>query len=92
MSATPSRSERLSMRVAPDALSQIREAAALQGQDVTSFVIGAAASSARKVIIEDRYLKLTPQEVNQLESVLNADIEPSKRLKEAVRKSQHANA
>ena len=92
MTATQSRSERLSMRVPPDALLQIREAATLQGQDVTAFVIGAAAASARRVLVEDRYLQLTPQEVNQLESVLNADTEPSKRLRDAVRRSEHATA
>src|SRR5665647_2816060 len=42
----PDRSARLNMRISPDALESIREAASAQQQDVTSFVLGAAMEQA----------------------------------------------
>jgi len=83
---------RLNMRVSESALAQIREAARLQDQDVTAFVLGAAMADARRVLLEDRYLRLTPQEVLQLEAALEADVEPSARLIEAVRRSARPSA
>jgi uncharacterized protein (DUF1778 family) len=45
----------------------------VQQQDLTSFVLGAAKERARAVIAEDRLLRLTPHEVNQLERALDAE-------------------
>ena len=42
------RSARLNMRIAPDALETIREAAIAQQQDITGFVLGAAMDRARR--------------------------------------------
>jgi len=78
------------MRVAPEALEQIREAAKLQNQDLTAFVLGSAMSNARQVLLEDRVLKLTPAEVLQLEKVLDTEVAPSKRLVEAVQRQRVA--
>jgi uncharacterized protein (DUF1778 family) len=75
---------RINMRISSDALDQIKEAARLQNQDLTAFVLGAAMASARQVLLEDRVLKLSPAEVMQLEKALDADGEPSKRLVEAM--------
>jgi uncharacterized protein (DUF1778 family) len=68
-----SKSERLNLRVSAEALETIREAARVQQQDVTSFVLGAALERARAVIAEERLLRLTPHEVNQLEKALDAE-------------------
>ena len=51
------RSARLSMRIAPDALETIREAAIAQQQDITGFVLGAAMDRARGVVLEERALR-----------------------------------
>ena len=51
------RSARVSMRIAPDALETIREAATLQQQDITGFVLGAAMDRARAVVLEERALR-----------------------------------
>lgn len=67
------RSARLNMRVAPDALDTIREAASAQQQDVTSFVLGAAMERARAVLVEERLLQLTDAEVEQVEAALDAE-------------------
>lgn len=45
----------------------------MQQQDVTSFVLGAALERARAVLAEDRLLRLTPHEVNQLEQALDRE-------------------
>lgn len=73
MSASTPKSERLNLRLSDEALETIREAAAVQQQDVTSFVLGSALERARTVLAEDRLLRLTPHEVNQLERALDAE-------------------
>jgi uncharacterized protein (DUF1778 family) len=70
-----SKSERLNLRLSPEAAETIREAAAVQQQDVTSFVLGAALERARAVLVEARLLRLTPHEVNQLERSLDREPE-----------------
>lgn len=67
------RSARLNMRLSPDALETIREAAAAQQQDVTSFVLGAALDRARGVLLDDRVMRLTASEAERLEAVLDAE-------------------
>lgn len=67
------RSARLNMRVAPDALDLIREAARAQQQDVTSFVLGAAMDRARLVLVEERVMRLSAREVEQVDQVLDRD-------------------
>jgi len=67
------KNERINLRVSHTSLQTVRDAAALQGQDLTSFVMGAALDRARSVLAEDLLLRLTPREVAQLESL---DSEP----------------
>lgn len=67
------KSERLNLRCSADSLATLREAASVQGQDLTSFIMSAALDRARTVLAEDRVLRLTPHEVLQLEKVLDAD-------------------
>ncbi|WNM23525.1 DUF1778 domain-containing protein [Demequina capsici] len=70
MTATKSR---LNMRVNETNLAMIREAAEANGQDMTSFVLGAALERARAVLIETRVTYLSAPEAARLESVLDAD-------------------
>lgn len=79
------KTERLNLRCSSDALALLREAANLQGQDLTSFVLGAAIDRARAVLAEDRALRLTPAEVLQLEKALEADAMPSPQLSALMR-------
>lgn len=69
------KSERLNLRVSSEAVETIREAARVQQQDVTSFVLGVALERARAVLAEDRLLRLTPHEVTQLEKALDSEPE-----------------
>ena len=52
------RSARLQMRLQPVALTALRSAAELRGQDVTSFVLGAALDRAADVIGRERNTRL----------------------------------
>lgn len=79
------KTERLNLRCSTDALRLIREAAEAQGQDLTSFVMGAAIERARAVIAEDRVLRTTPAEVLQLERALDDDARPSPQLAALIR-------
>lgn len=70
---TTDRSARLNMRVASEALAVIREAAAAQQQDVTSFVLGAAMDQARSVLLTERVMRLTPAEAAQVDAALETE-------------------
>lgn len=80
------KSERLNLRVSSEAMETIREAARVQQQDLTSFVLGAALERARAVLAEDRLLRLTPHEVNQLEKALDAEPQVVPQLAALLRK------
>lgn len=56
VNTTNGRTARLNMRLTPQALLLIREAAAAQNQDITSFVLGAALDKARAVLTRQREL------------------------------------
>ena len=73
MPTATARSERLNMRVSPEALATIREAAAAQQQDVSAFVLGAAMEHARDVLLRDRVIQLTSRELDQVEAALDAE-------------------
>lgn len=79
-------SARLNMRVKEDALDRIRTAADITGTDVTAFVISAATAEARKVIMEERVLRLSNREVDQLVDLMAEDRGPSTALVEAARR------
>lgn len=64
---------RLNMRLTAEALETIKAAAAIQQQDLTSFVLGAALDRARSVLAEERILRLSPHDITQLEAMLDRD-------------------
>jgi len=69
-SARPRRDERLNMRISSEALTLIREAAAAQNQDVTSFVLGAALDRAREVRFNEQFMELTLNDILDIEAAL----------------------
>jgi uncharacterized protein (DUF1778 family) len=80
------KSARINLRLSPESLDTIRAAASVQQQDLTSFVLGAAMERARAVLAEDRILRLTPHEVNQLERALDAEPEVVPQLRAFIRR------
>ncbi|MFT4187514.1 MAG: DUF1778 domain-containing protein [Aeromicrobium sp.] len=65
------KSERIQLRVSSEAKSQITEAAALTQQDTTSFILDAATSRARSVLIERHLLRLSTADIRQIEEALD---------------------
>ncbi|MFC4616822.1 DUF1778 domain-containing protein [Cellulomonas algicola] len=95
MPTATARSERLNMRVSPEALATIREAAAAQQQDVSAFVLGAALEHARDVLLRERVIQLTPRELDQVDAALDAEprvIPELAALIEAVRRDTPSHA
>jgi uncharacterized protein (DUF1778 family) len=80
------KSARINLRLSPEARETVRAAASVQQQDLTSFVLGAAMERARAVLAEDRILRLTPHEVNQLERALDSDPEVVPQLRALIRR------
>jgi len=80
------RSERLNMRISPEALELLRAAAAKQQQDLSAFVLGTAMERARTVLLEDHVLRLSPHAVLQLEKALDEDAVVVPQLAELVRR------
>ncbi|QBF46241.1 DUF1778 domain-containing protein [Janibacter limosus] len=64
---------RINVRCSEDSLVLLREAAELQGQDLTSFIMGASLERARAVLAEERVLRLSPAELVQVEEALDAE-------------------
>lgn len=65
--STASKTERLHLRCTQETAALLREAAGAQGQDLTSFVLGAAIDRARQVVVEDRVLRLSPHDLQTFE-------------------------
>ena len=85
------KSARINLRLNPEALEVIRAAANVQQQDLTSFVLGAAMERARTVLAEDRLLRLTPHELNQLEEALDTEPEVIPQLRAFIRRISENN-
>lgn len=68
---TAVKAQKINMRISSVALSQLREAAAANQQDLTSFVLGAALSYARQIMIERKTLELTEAEWTSLQAILD---------------------
>lgn len=83
---TTDRTARLNMRISPEALATLREAAGAQQQDLTSFVLGAALERARDVLMSDRVMRLTPAEMDQIEAALDEEPRVIPELAAAIRK------
>lgn len=77
---------RINMRVTEEARDVIDRAAEMQGVDRTAFVIDAAVTRARSVILEDKILHLTGAEVAQVREILDADAEPTPALRHAAQR------
>lgn len=86
MTTVSQKDQRLNVRLSSDALAQIKDAAAISQQDLTSFLLGAALDRARTVLAEDRLLRLTPHDVDQLEKALNREPEIVPQLRSLLRR------
>jgi len=78
MTTKVNKDQRLNLRLSSDALAQLKDAARVSQQDLTSFLLSAALDRARAVLAEDRVLRLTASEVKQLEASLADDEVPAR--------------
>lgn len=78
------RSERLDLRLPADVKAQIEKAAALCGQTLSNFVLGATTRHAREVIQEAEEIQLTDRDRDCLMAALgDTRAEPGPALKRA---------
>jgi uncharacterized protein (DUF1778 family) len=78
--------QRISVRVSSDTHKLITEAAAAQGTDVTSFLVEAGATKARRVLLEERALKVTPAEALQIQAMLASDFDVPASMRDAAQR------
>ena len=64
---------RINMRVSEDNLALIRNAAEHSGQDMTSFVLGAALDRARAVVLQAQVTRLTASEAERFAELLDRE-------------------
>lgn len=86
------RSARLNMRISPEALDLLKDAAAKQEQDLSAFVLGTAMERARSILLEDQVLRLSPHAVLQLEKALDDEASVVPQLTELIRRVRGRSA
>jgi uncharacterized protein (DUF1778 family) len=80
------RKERLEARVSAETKALCQEAATLQGQSLTDFIVGSAVESARRVLREKELIELTQRDrIAFVDSLLNPPL-PKQRLQKAARR------
>ena len=83
---------RINMRVSEDNLALIRNAAEHSGQDMTSFVLGAALDRARAVVLQAYVTRLSASEAERFEALLDSEpreIPALRELLDAARAQEH---
>lgn len=81
MQAEDQKDQRLNVRLSSAALTQIREAASVSQQDVTSFLLGAGLDRARAILAERLILQMSPSDVAALEAGLDREPEMIRALR-----------
>lgn len=85
------RSERLDLRLAPEVKQEIERAAALSGQSLSNFVLGAAVPRAREVLREADVIRLTARDRDRFLAALDRDdAEPNAALTRAAERYKAA--
>jgi uncharacterized protein (DUF1778 family) len=77
--------ERLAIRVTRDQLELIREAAALEGRNVSDFATSTLTTHANEVLADQRVFRLTGAQWDELVAILDRPPVPRPRLAEALR-------
>lgn len=83
---------RINMRISEDNLALIKNAAEHSGQDMTSFVLGAALDRARTVVLQAHVTRLSASEAERFEALLereSREIPALRDLLDAARTQEH---
>lgn len=84
------KSSRLNLRVSAENADLLRQAAALQGQDLTSFIVGAALDKSREVQLMNHLVSLKPEVYESLSLQLENQSELPAKVLERWRRYQVA--
>jgi uncharacterized protein (DUF1778 family) len=84
--ASTTRKERLEARVSAETKALCQQAATLQGQSLTDFIVGSAVQSARRVLRDKELIKLTQRDRMAFVSSLLNPPAPKQRLQKAARR------
>jgi uncharacterized protein (DUF1778 family) len=86
----PIATSRLNFRVSSATQQLLVQAAEAQGTDLTSFVVSAASDQARRVLLEERALRVSSAEAMQIQTLLTTDVEPTALLRDAAARLQES--
>lgn len=81
---------RINMRVSEENLALIKSAAEENGQDMTSFVLGAALDRARAVVLQAHVTRLSASEAERFEAMLEREPREIPALRELLERAQAA--
>ncbi|PKQ25173.1 MAG: hypothetical protein CVT64_11210 [Actinobacteria bacterium HGW-Actinobacteria-4] len=83
--------KRLNMRISEDNRELLRDAAQAQGQDLTSFVLGAALDRARSVLVQYSVTRLSREEAANLDAALAREPEAIPAIVELLRLAEDSS-
>ncbi|MGO1590568.1 MAG: DUF1778 domain-containing protein [Ancrocorticia sp.] len=87
---TSAKDSRIEIRASLETKAQLQEAAALSGQDLSSFILDAASAKARGVLLEGTLIRLSDADLDVLEAALDSPPDPSPALVELFRKHRNS--
>jgi uncharacterized protein (DUF1778 family) len=85
MSTAAKRTEKLDLRLTPDAKRTLQDAAAAARRSVSDFVLDSALARAEEMLPDRRVFKLNDAEWTAFQEALDAPYEPAPRLIELLR-------
>lgn len=85
MVTTKTRSEKLDLRLTPDAKRTLAAAASAQGRSVSDFVLESALTRAAEVLPDQRHFFLNAEQWEKFQTALDAPPRPMPRLKRLMR-------
>ncbi|MGO1943984.1 MAG: DUF1778 domain-containing protein [Ancrocorticia sp.] len=84
------KNSRIALRTSEETKAQLQEAARVTDQDLSSFILDAANTRARDVLMEDRVLRLSDADLDVLEAALDSPPDPSPALVELFHKHRNS--
>jgi len=81
MQTTNIKNARVEFKTTQDIKALLQEASSALGLDLSSFLISVATKEAKKILNEERFLKLSNQEWQNFENILNNPPKATKELK-----------
>ncbi|MGO3085809.1 type II toxin-antitoxin system TacA family antitoxin [Ancrocorticia populi] len=84
--STSAKDSRIALRTSNETKTRLKEAARKTDQDLSSFILDAANSRARQVLMEEQIMRLSDRDFKLVEEMIANPPEPNEALRELVRK------